>query len=90
MSRHIDFQKRAWNDYLNWQTQDKRALKRINELIRDIIRNGNDGIGKPEPLKGDYSGWWSRRIDETNRIVYRLVGEDTLEISQCKGHYNEN
>jgi toxin YoeB len=63
--------------------------KRINELIRDIVRNGNDGIGKPEPLKGKLSGWWSRRIDDTNRLVYRLVGDDILEISQCRGHYSD-
>jgi len=89
MSRHIDFQERAWNDYLYWQTQDKKTLKRINELIRDIIRNGYEGIGKPEPLKKDLSGWWSRRIDDTNRLVYRLVGDDIIEISQCRGHYSD-
>ena len=88
MGKHIDFQERAWDDYLYWQTQDKKTQRRINELIRDIIRNGYEGIGKPEPLKGDLSGWWSRRIDDTNRLVYRLVGENVLEISQCRGHYS--
>lgn len=55
---------RAWNDYIYWQTQDKKTLKRVNQLIRDIERNGYDGIGKPEQLRGDLSGWWSRRIDD--------------------------
>jgi toxin YoeB len=77
----------AWNDYLYWQGQDKRALKKINQLIQDIERNGNEGIGKPEPLKGNLAGWWSRRIDGVNRLVYR-VQNDTCEIAQCRGHYN--
>jgi len=89
MHKHIDFQERGWNDYLYWQLEDRKTLKRINQLILDIIRNGHVGIGKPEPLKGELSGWWSRRIDNTNRIVYRLVGEDVLEISQCRGHYDD-
>ena len=87
MNKHIDFQERAWNDYLFWQTQDRRTLRRINELIRDIMRNGNSGIGKPEPLAGDLSGWWSRRIDDVDRLVYRLK-DDVIEVSQCKGHYS--
>jgi toxin YoeB len=78
----------AWGDYIYWQSQDKRTLKRINQLIQDIERNGYDGIGKPEPLRGDLSGWWSRQIDEKNRIVYRLVGA-AIEISQCRGHYGD-
>ena len=76
----------AWEDYLYWQTQDKKTLKRINALIRDTERSPFEGIGKPEPLKGDLSGAWSRRIDETNRLVYRIA-EDALEILQCRGHY---
>jgi len=60
-----------WEDYCLWQTRDKKLLKRINSLIKDIQRNTYEGIGKPEPLKGDLSGWWSRRIDDTHRIVYR-------------------
>jgi toxin YoeB len=79
---------RAWDDYLYWQTQDKKTLRRINQLIKDIERNGHEGIGKPEPLKGNLSGWWSRRIDDTNRIVYRFKGGN-LEISQCRGHYDD-
>lgn len=78
----------AWANYLYWQTQDKKTLKRINALIMDIERNGNIGIGKPEPLKGDLSGLWSRRIDEYNRLVYR-IREDMLEIVSCKDHYEK-
>lgn len=77
----------AWDDYTYWQTQDKKTLKRINQLIRNIERgNGFDGIGKPEPLKNEFSGFWSRRIDDTNRLIYRITG-DTLEILSCRGHY---
>ena len=80
------FSDEAWEDYLYWQTQDKKNLKRINKLIVDIVRNGYDGIGKPEPLKNNLSRWWSRRINEEDRLVYRISGE-TIEIAQCKGHY---
>ena len=76
----------AWDDYLYWQTQDKKTLKRVNQLLQDIGRNGYMGIGKPEPLKGDLSGYWSRRIDEANRIVYRIT-DAAVEILQCKSHY---
>ena len=76
----------AWEDYIYWQRQDKKTAKRINQLLKDIERNGNTGIGKPEPLKENLSGWWSRRIDETNRLVYRMR-RDTIEIAQCRGHY---
>lgn len=78
----------AWNDYLYWQTQDKKTLKRINALIKDIDRNGYDGIGKPEPLSGNWSGYWSRRIDEQNRLIYKIT-EDTLKIAQCRTHYGD-
>ena len=77
---------KAWDDYLYWQSQDKKTLKRINQLIRDTERDPFNGIGKPEPLKGDLSGFWSRRIDDANRLVYRVNGE-LLEILSCKGHY---
>ena len=77
---------KAWDDYLYWQSQDKKTLKRINQLIRDTERNPFHGLGKPEPLKGDLSGFWSRRIDDTNRLVYR-VNHDLLEILSCKRHY---
>ena len=77
---------KAWDDYLYWQSQDKKTLKRINQLVRDVERNPFNGIGKPEPLKGELSGFWSRRIDNINRLVYRING-DILEILSCKGHY---
>jgi len=77
---------RAWDDYLHWQTQDKKTLKKINTILKDIQRNTFDGIGKPEPLKGNLSGMWSRRIDDSNRIVY--YGQDSIiYIVSCKGHY---
>ena len=78
----------AWEDYIYWQTQDKKTLKRINMLLKDIERDNFDGIGKPEPLKGDMSGFWSRRIDDVNRLVYRIHG-DVMEIISCKGHYED-
>lgn len=65
------WEEEAWEDYCLWQTRDKKLLKRINTLLKDIQRNTYEGIGKPEPLKGDLSGWWSRRIDDTHRIVYK-------------------
>ena len=76
----------AWSDYIYWQTQDKKTLKRINLLLADIIRNKFEGIGKPEPLKENLSGYWSRRIDEVNRLVYK-INSNQIEIIQCKGHY---
>ena len=82
------WQDEAWEDYVYWQTQDKKTIKRINQLLQDIERNGYDGIGKPEPLKGDFSGWWSRRIDITNRLVYR-INNGQIEIAQCRSHYGD-
>jgi toxin YoeB len=79
---------RAWEDYLYWQTQDKRLLKKVNNLLRDIERNGYACIGKPEPLTGDFSGYWSVRIDEKNRLIFR-VENDLLEIAQCGMHYSD-
>jgi toxin YoeB len=78
----------AWEDYLYWQTQDKKTVKKINGLIKDIDRHPFEGIGKPEPLKHDYTGYWSRRIDDFNRIVYR-VKNGQLEIIQCGAHYRD-
>lgn len=78
---------RAWEDYLYWQTQDKRTLKRINTIIKDIQRDTFSGIGKPEPLKGELSGFWSRRIDDVNRIIY-YEKENIIYIVSCKGHYD--
>lgn len=85
----IQFSGNAWNEYLYWQTQDKRALKRINDLLQDIVRGGYQGIGKPEPLRGDLSGYWSRRVDDKNRLVYRIQGE-MCEVIQCSGHYDDD
>lgn len=78
----------AWEDYTYWQTQDKKTLKRINLLLKDIEREHFNGIGKPEPLKGDLSGFWSRRIDDANRLIYRING-NIIEILSCKGHYED-
>ena len=78
----------AWEDYLYWQLQDKKMLKRINTLLKDIERNNFEELGKPEPLKGELSGFWSRRIDDTHRLVYRIRG-GVLEVLSCKGHYDD-
>ena len=85
---NIMFTDKAWEEYCYWQTQDKKTLKRINLILKDIIRNNYTGIGKPEPLKKEFGGYWSRRIDDTNRIVYKVTNEQ-IEIVQCKGHYDD-
>ena len=82
------WQDNAWEDYLYWQSQDKKTLKRINDLLKDIDRNGYIGLGKPEPLTGSLSGFWSRRIDSKNRIVYRVLNNQ-IEIAQCGSHYRD-
>lgn len=87
MSKLI-FTERAWSEYMYWQTQDKKTLKRINTLLKDINRANFDGIGKPEPPKNELTGYWNRRIDEVNRLVYQ-ISEDKIEIYQCKGHYDD-
>ncbi len=76
----------AWEDYLYWQRQDRKITGKINDLIRECQRHPFHGIGKPEPLKGDLAGWWSRRITREHRLVYRVV-DDTLQIAQCRYHY---
>lgn len=78
----------AWEDYLYWQSQDKRTLKKINSLIKDIERNGYSCQGRPEPLKGNLTGYWSVKIDAANRIVFRING-DVLELYQCGSHYRD-
>jgi toxin YoeB len=78
----------AWDDYVYWQKQDRKTLNRINLLLKDIDRNGYAGIGRPEALKHDMSGWWSREIDEKNRIVYRIL-DNLFEIAQCGSHYRD-
>ncbi len=87
MSRDIKWDFDAWKDYLSWQNQDKNTLKRINELIKDTTIDPFDGIGKPEALKGNLSGFYSRRINSEHRLVY-AVDETTIYIIACKGHYN--
>lgn len=77
------FAKNGWIDYLFWQTEDKKTLKKINQLIRDIERDGNAGIGKPEPLIGDFAGFWSRRINSKDRLIYRL-DENNIYIIACR------
>lgn len=82
------WEEEGWGDYTYWQTQDRKTLKRVNQLITDILRNGYKGIGKPEPLKGNLSGFWSRRIDEENRLVYKIEGEVVIIIA-CRTHYGD-
>lgn len=79
---------KAWREYVWWQTEDKKTLRRINDILKDIDRQPFNGIGKPEPLKGDKQGYWSRRIDGANRIVYK-VERDQIIIVQCGGHYDD-
>ena len=86
MSR-LTFAESAWEDYLYWQETDKKTLKRVNILLKDIARNGNDGLGKPEHLR--HRDGWSRRIDEVNRLVYQLNPDGSIDILQCKGHYDD-
>ena len=86
---NVLFSPRAWEEYTQWQQEDKKTLKRINLLVKDIERNGHSGLGKPEPLRG-WDGYWSRRIDDANRLVYKLEGISParrLVIAQCKTHY---
>ena len=84
--RNVKFTDEAWADYLYWQTQDRKTLKRINDLIKEAQRDPFTGIGKPEALKHSLAGFWSRRIDETNRLVYEATEEDVVIIS-CRYHY---
>ncbi len=86
MSRRLAWTDEAWKDYLYWQTQDKKKLKRINRLIEESKKRPFEGIGKPEPLKENLSGLWSRRIDDTNRLVY-AVDKNFLTIISCRYHY---
>ena len=81
------FSEYAWSEFVQWQQEDKKTIKKINEMIKDIERNGHEGIGKPEPLKHRLSGYWSRRISEKDRLVYR-IDEDNIFIIGCKGHYD--
>lgn len=89
MIDNVSFTLDGLDDYIYWQTQDKRTLIKINKLIADIIRNGNVGIGHPEPLKHDMTGKWSREIDEKNRLTYKIHDDGRVEIFNCKGHYKD-
>lgn len=86
MSRAIKFVPNAWEDYVYWQSQDKKTLKRINALLQEAVRHPFEGTGKPEPLLGNLAGYWSRRIDQTHRLVYRASDEDVIVIA-CRYHY---
>lgn len=82
----VVFSSQGWDDYLWWQQQDRKLLKRINQLIRDVERNGNDGLGKPEPLKHGFRGYWSRRINAEHRLIYKVV-DNEVRIAACRYHY---
>ena len=82
----LDDYESAWDDYVWWQTQDRKVLKRINALITDVDRNGNEGIGKPEPLKHGFHGYWSRRITDEHRLIYKII-DDEIRIAACRYHY---
>ncbi|GAB3433024.1 Txe/YoeB family addiction module toxin [Massilia solisilvae] len=84
--RNLKFTDEAWADYLYWQTQDRKTLKRLNQLVEAAARTPFEGMGKPEPLKGSLAGCWSRRIDEQHRLVYRVTAEDLIVLS-CRYHY---
>ena len=82
----IAFVEDAWAEYMDWQTRDAKTVKKINDLLDDVLRHPFQGLGKPEPLRGDKSGKWSRRINHEDRLVYR-VERDTVVVFQCRGHY---
>lgn len=84
----VVFSARGWDDYLWWQREDRKLLKRVNLLIQDIARNGNAGIGKPEALKHGFQGYWSRRINDEHRLVYKVV-DDEVRIAACRYHYEQ-
>jgi len=85
---NINWEEKAWLEYLYWQTQDKKTLKRINNLLKDIDRNGYNCTGKPESLRGELSGWWSVRIDEKNRLIFKIENEE-IKVYQCGTHYGD-
>ena len=81
------FSQTGWDDFMAWVREDRKIAKKIHTLLKDIERNGNEGIGKPEPLRHDLAGYWSRRITEKDRLIYRF-DETTIYIAACKGHYD--
>ncbi|QYH19720.1 Txe/YoeB family addiction module toxin [Corynebacterium aquatimens] len=84
----VRWERDAWEEYCRRQIEDRRILKRINTLITDVLRNGNEGIGKPEPLKHDFSGYWSRRINSEHRLIYK-IDDGGITIVACRYHYGE-
>lgn len=84
---NVSFRQAAWEHYPYWQAAEPALVKKINRLIGECLRHPFEGTGKPEPLKGDFAGWWSRRIDQEHRLVYRVEGE-TLIVAQCRFHYH--
>jgi len=86
---NVSFTLEGLDDYIHWQMHDRKTLSKINKLISDIIRNGNTGIGHPEPLKHDLTGIWSRTIDEKNRLTYTIHDDMRIEIFNCRGHYKD-
>jgi toxin YoeB len=87
--KNINFTENGWADFLYWMGQDKKFLNRIMQLIKDAARNHTSGIGKPEPLTGRWSGYWSRRIDEKNRFIYRILNDGSIEINALRTHYGD-
>jgi len=86
----LQFTEQAWNEYMYWHSQDKKTLKKINQLVLDIMRNGVlNGIGKPEAMKGDFQGYFSRKINTKDRLVYTILENSIIEIYSCKGHYDD-
>ena len=84
----ITFSSDAWADYVRWQAEDRKVAKRINELVKDIQRNGNEGIGKPEPLRHEFSGYWSRRITHEHRLIYKIT-DGGVYLVACRYHYQK-
>lgn len=82
------FSDNAWEEYTSWLTEDRKILKRINELLKDIERNGHKGLGKPEPLKHNFTGYWSRRITDEHRLIYS-IDENNINIISCRYHYKK-
>ena len=82
------FTENGWKDYVYWQTEDRKTLKKINRLIEDICRNGNEGIGKPEPLTGNLAGFWSRRINDKDRLIYK-IDDANIYVLACRYHYSD-
>ena len=86
---NVAFLSQGWEDYLHWQTTDKQVLRKLNALIKECQRTPYGGSGRPEPLRYELSGWWSRRISDEHRLVYRVT-DDALEIAQCRFHYDRD